>query len=250
MLSPLMPSSEILAPAPPRQALLVGSDAAVLRTVQQIFADLSVETTVARTAHDACRLLADQRFDGVIVDWDSAGSDNVMRVLRANTFTRWAIALALVSDAGAAREAFNMGANFTLEKPLNPARTARILQTARGMMNIPRRRATRVRVRCETHFHVDGAGDFRGEGLDLSEGGISVRGNRPVPARGRVKISFVLPRTDRRLQLEARVVWADQDGRAGFRFLNVPPADHTALSGWVRGSANHEHIPDRRSRPR
>lgn len=250
MLSPLTPSTESLVPMVVREALLVSSDLVTVRTLQQIFADLSVETSVAGDAHQARRLLAEHRFDGVIVDWDSAGSDDVLRVLRANHLTRWAIALALVSDPADGRAAFNLGVNFTLEKPLNPARTARILHTARGMMNIPRRRATRVRVRCEAHYHIEGLGDFRGQGVDLSEGGIAVQGTVRIPARGRARVSFVLPHTDRRLQLEAHVIWADREGGAGFRFLNMTPAEHAALSGWVKRSSAQDHVPERRARRR
>src|SRR5512141_2854258 len=57
MRSTLTPTSEILLPVAARHALLVSSDMAVLRTVQQIFGDLSVETTVARDAQHACHLL-------------------------------------------------------------------------------------------------------------------------------------------------------------------------------------------------
>lgn len=250
MLSPLTPTSEILLPVAARHALLVSSDMAVLRTVQQIFGDLSVETTVARDAQHACHLLAEHRYDGVIVDWDAEGGEDVLRVLRSNPLTRWAIALALVGGNGESREAFSLGANFTLEKPLNAARTARILQTARGMMNIPRRRATRVRVKCDAHYQVDGVGEFRGQGVDLSEGGIAVHGAHAVPARGKATVSFVLPQTDRRLQLDARIVWSDEEGRVGFRFVNPTLSEQAALNGWVKRAARHEHVPDRRRQPR
>ncbi len=250
MISPITPSNEALVPAvPPREALVVSSDSTVVRLLQQIFGDLAVSTAVASCPAEATVLLSDRHFDGVIVDCDgdSAGAETVLRSLRSHPLTRWTIALALASDPEVARNAFRMGVNFTLDKPLNIARTTRLLQTARSLMSIPRRRATRVRVRCEAECHVDGLGIVRGQGVDLSEGGIAMQGETPLREHGRTRIRFVLPRTDRVLHLDAKVVWADGEGRAGLRFVNVTPGEQALLAQWVKDSPNSELVPDRRA---
>lgn len=248
MISPVTPSNEsFAAPAATREALLISSDAMAVRTLQQIFGDLSVETSLVGNVAEAVAVIGERRFDAIVIDCDTEGAEEVLRVLRSNSLSRWVIALALASDPEASRAAFRMGVNFTLDKPLSITRTTRLLQTARGMMNIPRRRAPRVRVRCEAHAQIEGGGNFKGYGVDLSEGGIAIQGSTAVPANGRLRISFVLPRTDRSLHVDARVIWADQAGRAGLRFLNLTPSEQATLSRWVSDSPNCDLIDDRRS---
>src|SRR5436305_8356178 len=101
----------------------------------------------------------------------------MMRELRKGSSNRMAIVFA-ITHGTSIHAAFDMGANFVLEKPVTPERAARSLRAAHGLMMRERRRYLRQSVNLPAVLSANGAAT-QAAILDVSEGGVSVRGVNP-----------------------------------------------------------------------
>jgi hypothetical protein len=79
---------------------------------------------------------------------------------------------------------------------------------------------------------------------DLTEEGISIQAaERLVPMRG-ISIRFLLPRSSQVVHATGDFIWADQEGRAGIFFSDIPAACRRDLQAWLkkRGSKKAESV--------
>ena len=74
--------------------------------------------------------------------------------------------------------------------------------------------------------------------LDLSEQGLALQAPEPLPPVQNVPLRFVLPGTSHLVEATGRVIWADDDGRAGMFFSGLTAASRHHLKNWLtkRGS--------------
>jgi hypothetical protein len=69
--------------------------------------------------------------------------------------------------------------------------------------------------------------------MNLSQGGIGVRFQRPHEGGGPVKVSFTLPGTKVAMKFVGEVAWKDKRGNAGIRFLETAPRIRRELRLWL-----------------
>ena len=69
--------------------------------------------------------------------------------------------------------------------------------------------------------------------MNLSQGGIGVRLQRPHETRGPVKVSFNLPGTKLSMKFLGEVAWKDKQGNAGIRFLETTHRTKRDLRLWL-----------------
>jgi hypothetical protein len=69
--------------------------------------------------------------------------------------------------------------------------------------------------------------------MNLSQGGIGVRLQRPHDMASPVKVSFVLPSTKLSMKFIAEVAWKDKQGNAGIRFMEAAPRIRRELRLWL-----------------
>jgi hypothetical protein len=75
---------------------------------------------------------------------------------------------------------------------------------------------------------------FSGQVLNLSAGGVALNGIRePLRLAGGFVIRFALPGTSDVIECKGQLVWAEPQGRAGVRFVDIPPAVQDRLSRWL-----------------
>jgi hypothetical protein len=68
--------------------------------------------------------------------------------------------------------------------------------------------------------------------LELSQEGLSVQAAEPIPA-AEVPLRFILPGTSHLIEGTGEVMWADDSGRAGILFGELPPASRRHLKRWL-----------------
>jgi hypothetical protein len=56
-------------------------------------------------------------------------------------------------------------------------------------------------------------------------------------SRGRLRLHFVLPGTEHLLEATGEVIWADDSGRAGILFKQLPPQSAAELKLWIANYA-------------
>src|SRR5690242_3847775 len=69
---------------------------------------------------------------------------------------------------------------------------------------------------------------------NVSGGGMALDGvKEPFQLAGGFKMSFTLPGVDHATELNADIVWADVQGKAGVRFLDLSPETEAFLKNWL-----------------
>jgi c-di-GMP-binding flagellar brake protein YcgR len=125
-----------------------------------------------------------------------------------------------------------MGVNFVLQKPISNLNASRCFNAALGFMERERRRYQRQPLEVTVNGVTDEK-EWKAMSTNISEGGMAVVSQEPLPANGRSRLQFTLPESTAALELESEVAWANVKGQTGLRFVNVPPDSQQYLENWL-----------------
>ncbi|HWO38148.1 MAG TPA: response regulator, partial [Candidatus Acidoferrum sp.] len=153
---------------------MLSRDAEVFRVLRATLEKLSIEIEVCQQAKKASDILISQKFDAVIVDCDDMpGGVGVLEGLRATPSNKNSVTFAIVNERTSTQEAFGMGVNFVLHKPLTLLNTSRCFNAALSFMLRERRRYFRHPVKMPVCLVLDDK-EISGESTTISEGGIAL----------------------------------------------------------------------------
>jgi DNA-binding response OmpR family regulator len=215
------------------ESLLLSRDAEVFRVLRATLEKLSIEIEVCQEAKKASDILISQKFDAVIVDCDDMpGGVGVLEGLRATPSNKSSVTFAIVNERTSTQEAFGMGVNFVLHKPLSVLNTSRCFNAALSFMLRERRRYFRHPVKMPVCLVLDGK-EIKGESTNISEGGIALLLHQALPKNATPRLQFTLPASGPALDVDTEVAWADLKGYVGLRFLNLPASSQELLEGWL-----------------
>lgn len=217
-------------------ALLMCRDQQALRLLTSALEELEIEQEVCLAAPDAIELLVQNHYSAIVLDFEVSGAAQVARLARAVPPKHRPVVFAMLgglSDIGAT---FQAGANFVLYKPLNAEQIMRSLRAGRGFMQADRRRSPRLKL--ETIIYLQyGIAALPALMLDLNEQGLSLQAGEPLPAIQQVPLRFVLPGTNQMVEGTGEMIWADDSGRAGMLFVEMPTQSRKLLQAWLRKRA-------------
>ena len=215
------------------ESLLLSRDAEVFRVLRATLEKLSIEIEVCQEAKKASDILISQKFDAVIVDCDDMpGGVGVLEGLRATPSNKNSVTFAIVNERTSTQEAFGMGVNFVLHKPLSVLNTSRCFNAALSFMLRERRRYFRHPVKMPVCLVLDGK-EIKGESTNISEGGIALLLHHALPKNATPRLRFTLPESGPALDVDTEVAWADLKGYVGLRFRNLPASSQELLEGWL-----------------
>lgn len=216
------------------ESLLISNDTALVGVLCPTLEKLSVSVEVCGRAPDSVTLLGNHKFDAVIVDCDDLhGGIDILKGLRKTQSNASSVAFAVLNGQTTTQEAFQIGANFVLQKPLTPVHAARCFNAAMSFMMRERRRYFRHPVDMPVCLQLGQGGEVSGTATNLSEGGMAIRSLGKLPKDSALKLQFTLPGTNTSLELKALVAWADEMGHAGIRFVEVPQTSQYQLDKWL-----------------
>jgi DNA-binding response OmpR family regulator len=215
------------------ESLLLSRDAEVFRVLRATLEKLSIEIEVCQEAKKASDILISQKFDAVIVDCDDMpGGVGVLEGLRATPSNKNSVTFAIVNERTSTQEAFGMGVNFVLHKPLSVLNTSRCFNAALSFMLRERRRYFRHPVKMPVCLVLDGK-EIKGESTNISEGGMALLLQHALPKNATPRVQFTLPASGPALDVDTEVAWADLKGYVGLRFLNLAASSQELLEGWL-----------------
>jgi CheY-like chemotaxis protein len=220
------------------ETLLLSADREVIRILHRVLQDVGVDLLLTPTSNDAADLLARRKFDAVIVDCGNMpGATDIVPRLRQGTSNRSSIVFAVINEGSTLRNAFGLGANFVLEKPLSVERASRTFRAALGLMVRERRRYFRLDI--EIPISVD-----TGDGIvyslvttNLSEGGLAVRAPRRLAPGTKLRLKLSLP-NDRAIECRGEVAWSTDDGRSGLKLLALTDAARQQLTAFIAANCD------------
>jgi DNA-binding response OmpR family regulator len=215
-------------------SLLLSQDPDLVRVVRPTLEKLSIDVEICHEARAAADILISEKFDAVIVDCDDlTGGLGVLQGLRSTPSNKNSVTFAILNGKRTTtQEAFGMGANFVLQKPISLLNASRCFHAALNFMMRERRRYFRHPVKMPVQILL-GDKVVKATTTNLSESGIALMLREALPKGASLRLQFALPETESKLDLEAEVVWADLKGRAGFRFHNVPKELQEQLETWL-----------------
>ena len=216
------------------EALLLSSDPQVTKILYRVLREANIELHVCSTAEDALQILNRHKYDTFLVDCDDVpAAPLVLEQLRKGKSNKSCVAFALVSGRTSVRQAFEMGANFVLDKPVSAERAMRSVRAAQGLIMRERRRYHRHLVKASGALIVEGVTETPVDILTISEGGVSVEGARQLESGSAAHLRILLPGSKSPLDLKGDVIWSDTEGRAGIRFQSLPGETKKALEAWL-----------------
>jgi len=216
------------------QSLLVSRDAQVIGVLRPTLEKLSIEMEVCRGAKSGNEILLSEKFDGVIVDCDDLqGGLEVLQNLRSGTSNKNSVAFAILNGTTTTQRAFELGANFVLQKPISPLNAMRCFSAAVGFMARERRRYFRQPVGFAVTATFGKNQEVNATASNLSEGGMALCFTGKLPRAGLTKVVFTLPERQVVIEPKAVIAWADGAGRAGIRFTDMPSSSRQELEAWL-----------------
>ena len=218
------------------QSFLLSRDPEALAVMRRVLESVGIEVEVFTVPGEALKVLQEKKFDAVIVDCDDMdGSTEVLKAIRKVASNKSTIAFAIVNGITTVRDAFSMGANFVLDKPLTDERATRSLRAAHGLMVRERRRYFRQNLTVPVVLSFGSVKHCKAEISNLSEGGMAVHlKGQELGSNWSVKFRFELPESPDPIEGRGEFAWADASGHAGVRFLYIQPSQQEQLERWLQ----------------
>jgi CheY-like chemotaxis protein len=229
-------------------SLLLSQDIELVRVVRPTLEKLSIDVEICQEARKATDILISEKFDAVIVDCDDlTGGLAVLQGLRGTPSNKNSVTFAVLNGKKTTtQEAFGMGANFVLQKPISALNAARCFHAALNFMVRERRRYFRHPVKLRVAI-VLGDKTVMSTSTNLSESGIALMLREALPKGATPRLQFTLPETNQSFDFDAEVVWSDLKGHAGLRFQNVARESQAQLEKWLDDRLEEE-IPGAKDR--
>jgi DNA-binding response OmpR family regulator len=215
------------------QSLLVSRDPQVIQVLRATLEQLSIGVEVCRGARSGNEILLSEKFDGVIVDCDDLqGGLELLEGLKKGTSNRNSVAFALLRGTTTQR-AFELGANFVMQKPVSPLNAMRCLNAAVGFMTRERRRYFRHTVDMSVKLVLTDGKELQANVTNLSEGGMAIHYPGKLDKASFASVVFTVPGRAASLECKAQLAWADSSGRAGIRFGEMSAVSREQLDRWL-----------------
>jgi CheY-like chemotaxis protein len=215
-------------------SLILSKDPEVVRVIRPALEKLSIEVEICPEARKGADVLISDKFDAVIVDCDDLnGGLALLQGLRTTPSNKNSVAFAVLNGKRTTtQQAFDMGANFVLQKPLSALNADRCFHAALNFMIKERRRYFRHPVKMLVKVVLEGK-TLNATSTNISEGGIALILREALPKGAEPHLKFSLPGENIHVDVEAEVAWVDVKGLAGFKFRNLSKTSKEELEHWL-----------------
>jgi len=212
--------------------LLFSDDERAIRLLRLSFGDLSIEVEPCTDLDRGQKMLLEKKFDAVVSDCELSGGPALLKTVRKSKHNRRSIIFALASAEIKMSEAFQMGADFVIYKPLTTERVKRTINAAHGLMMRERRLHFRHPTKAPVMLNA-GHRPQRVELCDLSQHGALIDAGMTLKKGQLVEMHFRLPDTEHDLDVTGRVTRSDPMGRSGVKFESLSEEAEARLMQWA-----------------
>ncbi len=221
----------------PFQALLVSTDEDAAAILTPMLGRFGVALKDCGYSEAVC-LLAEERYDAVIVDFDDPhNASMVLQNAGEAPGGHKVVTIAILGDKTRVRSAFGQGANFILYKPLSVEQAEASLRAATALIKRERRGSYRVPVQIPAHVLPFGGSETEGILLDLSEDGMDLLTPQAFARQTPLRARFTLPGRSNEAEYTGEVAWTNPNGQCGVRFFDLPAQISSDLRQWVQAHA-------------
>jgi CheY-like chemotaxis protein len=214
--------------------LVVEDNIANLELMSEIFTSLEAQVRAVSDSEKAAFLVSQEKFDGIFLDLEMPhlSGFELAQLIRDSSWNK-STPIVIVTgrdERDTMKRAFNTGATFYLQKPIDRQKLNTLFRTVRGSFLENRRRSTRVPLQTEVKCRASER-DLHGRTWNLSQGGMQVEVDGLKPGET-VRVSFHLPSSRTNIEVSAMVVWSNRD-RQGMRFTQVTPQNQEDVRQFI-----------------
>lgn len=212
----------------------MSKDPDLVRVLRPTLEKLAIDVEICNEIRAGSVILGTDKFDAVIVDCDDlSGGLGLLEELRNTPSNKNSVAFAILNGKETTtQQAFGLGANFVLQKPISVLNASRCFHAALNFMLKERRRYFRQPVQMQVKVMVEGK-SMTATSTNISEGGIALMLPEALPKGAAPQLQFSLPGSNVHLQVEAEVAWSNVKSLVGFRFHGVPKSSQMELEHWL-----------------
>ncbi len=214
--------------------MVVSRDWQEVSVLECILGSLHIGVDVESQPARAQAKLAKSKIDALIVDCDLDGTADFLRELLNGT-TQNSVPLIIVGGSRGRKFLEAKGAAFVFEKPISVEQAVHTLSAARNMILDGRLRYHRQALDVPVSLSYGSRRRLKAHLINLSQGGIGIHVQRslPITTPGPLRVSFALPGTRCHLKVQGEVAWADKQGNAGIRFVEITHRAKRDLQLWL-----------------
>lgn len=222
-----------------QSAAVLCHDKRSLQTLEASLDQLNIDFVNCGSQKEALELVMSGRCSTLIVDFDLAGAEEVIRMAALLPDGQKPTLLAVASRAWPGTgQAFQSGAHRILYRPLETDLVKDALKTGRKSAKSNRRKSARYEVKTLVYLELE-SGTLAGITMDIGEHGLAIQATEPVPMNSNLPFRCVLPGTSVTLHGHADVIWASDQGRAGLFFSKLAPVARKQLKQWLTKRGHH-----------
>ena len=215
-------------------SMVVSHDWQEVSVLECILGGLHIGVEVVAEPERAWEKLFKSKVDALIVDYDLAGANKLLRNLHAKSHHAPAVPLVILSGSPNKRKPEDMPAAFTFEKPISVEQAVHTLSAARSLILDGRLRYHRQNIDSRVYLTCGDKKGVPAQLVNLSQGGMGIHLGGTTEMRGRVQVAFGLPGSKRRvIKAGGEVAWTDRHGNAGIRFLKMSQRQQRGLRLWL-----------------
>src|SRR3954447_6904169 len=217
------------------RVLVVSFDKTTVEALADIMEQMGFYVEVCPDRKAASRQLCNSKYEGLIIDL-GPGEDNLdlLRSLPDFTANKSAVSCAILNDMHQKASAFQAGANFVLERPLELKAASRTIRAAYPMMVRERRRYFRCPVETPTFVACEPHPEFQANSVNISEAGMAILSPVQLKVGQSIQMRVRIPGCSDFVSISGEICWADDaSGRAGVQFLEISTSVAEALASWL-----------------
>jgi hypothetical protein len=213
-------------------SMVVSRDWQEISVLECILGGLHMDVSVECEPQRALGRLSHSKIDALIVDCDLNGTSQLFHELHMPGRQFNTVPLVIMGNRNGMASLDQSGALFAFEKPISVEQAVRTLSAARCMILDGRLRYHRIGVEIPVSLKPKGNKKLDAHLVNVSQGGMRVSTRQPLDS-GDLQISCELPGAKSELKAQAEVVWQDDSGNVGVRFVKVPAQQQRALDLWL-----------------
>jgi len=213
-------------------SMVVSRDWQEVSVLECILGGLHMDVSVECEPERALEHLTHSKVDALIVDCDLTGSSKLFRALQAKGNQFNTVPLVIMGGPQCVSSRDETGALFAFEKPISVEQAVRTLSAARCMILDGRLRYHRIGLEVPVMVKHKDRVMTDAQLINVSQGGMRLQTDRAFDEDD-LQISCELPGSESMLKAQAEVVWRDESGNIGVRFVKIPQQHQRALQLWL-----------------
>jgi PAS domain-containing protein len=213
------------------RALIVTTDTALAAVVQEALTSVAIDSERCDGTVTSFGRVRNARFEAAFIDFHLAAP--TIEAIRSSPSNRTAIVIAITTNPEQSKQAFARGVHFVVQQPLSRSSLDAIVRAAYGLIVRERRRYFRCPLEVGMVAHRTTEAAWSGQASNVSEGGMCISGPTSLKTGEALEVEFRLPVSSAEISAECDVQWADENGRAGLRFIRMRQESRSDLMHWL-----------------